>query len=265
MAGAIDLPLSHVFRRKDARPIDEAALRGLVASIAELGIIHPLRVRPARRHVDGALTDAYEVTAGAHRLKAALKLNLETVPCIVVEDDDLHAELVMIDENLMRAELSPAERAKQTARRKAIYLELHPETAHGTNQHTRGDENFSSPSFADATAEATGKTARVVQLHAERGEKVALDVLERVAGTHLDTGAYLDQLKKLPPEDQRARVDRALSAKPAKIADEPLNDFEARERQVAALMAAWNKASPEARADFLARIDQPPVMDRKFG
>lgn len=37
----------------------------------------------------------------------------------------------MIDENLCRAEMSPAKRASQTARRKAIYIELHPETSHG--------------------------------------------------------------------------------------------------------------------------------------
>lgn len=209
MTSATDLPITHVFRRKDARPIDEAALRGLVASIAELGIIHPLRVRPARRHVAGVLTDAYEVTAGAHRLKAALKIGLETVPCIVVDDDDLRAELVMIDENLMRAELSPAERAKQTARRKALYLELHPETGHGGDR-TKQDDNLSSCSFADATADITGRDKRSVQRDAERGEKVAADVLAQVTGTDLDRGNYLDKLKALPVDEQRAKVTRDL-------------------------------------------------------
>lgn len=38
------------------------------------------------------------MTAGAHRLRAARKIGLETVPCVVVDDDDLHAELAMIDE-----------------------------------------------------------------------------------------------------------------------------------------------------------------------
>jgi hypothetical protein len=58
-----------------------------------------------------------------------------------VVGDYLHAELAMIDENLCRVELSPSDRARQTARRKAIYLELHPETAdhvagaHGSMQH----------------------------------------------------------------------------------------------------------------------------------
>jgi ParB family chromosome partitioning protein len=50
---------------------------------------------------------------------------------VVVDDDDLRAELVMIDENLVRSELVGAERAKQTARRKEIYETLHPETKQG--------------------------------------------------------------------------------------------------------------------------------------
>ena len=46
-----------------------------------------------------------------------------------------------------------------------------------------------------------------------------------------------------------------------KVADAPLNDEAAQERQVAALMSAWNKASSEARQEFLERIETP-VFDR---
>lgn len=266
----MDLPLSHIFIRSDARKVDAAAVAGLAASIAEIGIINPLRVRPARRMVEGVQADAWEVTAGVHRLKAAQKVGLDTVPCIVVEDDDLRAELAMIDENLCRAELSPADRAKQTARRKELYLELHPETAQGSPGVSRqvGDthERTEKERFTEATAKVVGISERAVQRDAERGEKVAQDVLDRIRGTHLDTGTYLDALKKLTPEEQRARVERALAqpkAKPTRISKEPLNDFEAKEKQVARLMDAWNAASAEAREEFMGRIDRP-VMDRRF-
>jgi ParB-like chromosome segregation protein Spo0J len=69
--------------------------------------------------------------AGLHRVKAARKLGWETVPAILREADDLVAELVLIDENLCRRDLTPAERAVAVKRRKAVYLQLHPETAHG--------------------------------------------------------------------------------------------------------------------------------------
>jgi hypothetical protein len=43
-----------------------------------------------------------------------------------VNEDDHHALLMEIDENLARANLSPAERALHVGRRKAIYEGLHP-------------------------------------------------------------------------------------------------------------------------------------------
>jgi hypothetical protein len=98
---------------------------------------------------------------------------------------------------LCRAELSPAERAHSTARRKAIYLQLHPETGHGGDRRSDQVDNLSTRSFADATAEATGRDARTVRRDAERGEKISERALALVARTPLDSGAYLDKLKAL--------------------------------------------------------------------
>lgn len=211
------IALDLIFTRKDARKLDDAAVRGLVSSISEVGIINPLRVRPVIRHVAGVETDAYEVTAGAHRLKAARKIGLETVPCIVADDDDLHAELAMIDENLQRAELTPAERASYTARRKAIYETLHPETVLGAAL-KRGVESpyrqvgETADRFTASTAEATGKSERTIQRDAERGEKITEQALSVLKGTALDKGSELDKLKKIEPEKQLAWVQRNLEA-----------------------------------------------------
>jgi ParB-like chromosome segregation protein Spo0J len=248
--------------RQDARKVDDATVKALAASIAEIGIINPLRVRPSRGFVDGVQSDVYEVIAGVHRLKAARKAGLEAVPCVIVDDDDLHAELAMIDENLCRAELSPADRASQTARRKAIYLELHPETARGVAGADARWNATDNLSFASETAAAIGKNERTVQRDAERGEKISDRALALVRGSRLDTGEYLDKLKKLPHDEQVAKVQRdrtqpVQARKPVKIADDPLSDMESQERQVAALMAAWNRASPDARQEFLQRIDAP--------
>jgi hypothetical protein len=94
-----------------------------------------------------------------------------------------------------------------------------------------------------------------------------------IRGTKLDTGTYMDKLKSMPGSDQFKAAQRdllqlrhqervAMQARTKiKVADAPLNDEAAQERQVAALMSAWNKASAEARQEFLDRIDTP-VMDR---
>lgn len=137
---------------------------------------------------------AWEVIAGAHRLEAFRRIGHEVITCNVVEDDDLHAELAMIDENLCRAELSPSDRASQTARRKAIYEELHPETAHGGDRKSDQVANLATRSFAEDQAAATGHSERTVQRDAERGEKVIPEVMDMIRGTRLDTGTYLDRL-----------------------------------------------------------------------
>lgn len=251
------LPIQSIVRRPDVRPLNVDAVSSLSESIASVGLINPIRVR--------AISDGWEVIAGSHRLEACKLLGLSEIECITVSDDDLHAELAMIDENLMRAELSASERAQQTARRKAIYLELHPETAHGANLEGAGVAKLASPetpSFSAATAAATGSSERAVRRDAERGEKVIPEVISMIAGTKLDTGTYLDRIKNLSPNDQVTAAKRDLSAlrngeKKPKPTPEPKNFFDVHEAQVSALMTAWNKASKEAREDFLSRIDAP--------
>lgn len=257
----IDLPLSDVVIRADGRALNDAAVDGLAESIVTVGLLNPIRVRQAG--------EKWEVIAGAHRVAAFRKLGLVEIQAIAADADDLHAELAMIDENLMRAELSASERAQQTARRKAIYLELHPETAHGGDRKSDQAANSATRSFTEETAAVVGVAPRTVRLDAERGEKVIDAAHQIIRGTPLDTGTYLDRLKKLSPSEQVVAAKRDLSwhrqqqrdaakngiQRRIKVADVPISDEEARENQVSALMSAWNKASAEARQDFLARID----------
>lgn len=265
-----DVPVDQIFPRADARPIDAATISGLVQSIAEVGLINPIRVRKSEA--------GWEVIAGAHRLEAHRQLGLIDISAIVVIDDDLHAELAMIDENLCRAELSPADKAKHTARRKAIYLALHPETGHGGDRKSDQVANSATRSFTDETASLTGQAPRTVRLDAERGEKVIDEVFDLIRGTKLDTGSYLDKIKGLRPNDQiaaakrdlavirqqeRERAQGGLARRVVKVADDPLTDEEAAEKQYAALVSAWNKAGETARQRFRELIDEP-VMDRRF-
>lgn len=212
------LPLSKMRRRFDARPLNKESIPGLMSSIKELGILSPLRVRPVKLLHGREEVDGWEITAGCHRFEAAWELNLETVPCIVVTEDDLRAELAMIDENLIRAELGPIDRAKQTARRKEIYIELHPKSASGQSQaigmhqalgHDVAD-NLST-TFAGATAAAIGKSDRDVRRDAERGKKICDLAANLVRGTKLDAGKYLDKLKDVPESEQLAKVEKDLA------------------------------------------------------
>lgn len=267
-----ELPIDQIHARSDARLIDEATVGGLADSIGSVGLINPIRVR--------AHGDQWEVVAGMHRLAACKRLGLVEITADVIEADDLHAELAMIDENLCRAELSPADRAVWTARRKAIYIELHPETEAGVAGATaRWDatDNLSTASFAAETAKLSGKEERTVRRDAERGEKVIQEAIDLIRGTKLDTGTYLDKLKGLRPNEQVTAAKRDLAhlrqqereraarggigRRIVKVAPEPLSDDEAAEVQYGSLVAAWNKAGEVARQRFRELIDTP-VMDR---
>lgn len=206
------LAVDAIHRRADARALSEGTVAALIASIGDVGLLNPIRVR--------ALGDGWELLAGGHRLEAHRRLLLAEIDAFVVGDDDLHAELAMIDENLCRAELSPSERARQTARRKAIYEELYPETRRGAvgrggyeNSRQVGDysESAEPERFTSNTAAVTGQSERSVQRDAERGEKVLDEVLDLIRGTPLDTGSYLDQIKRLPPNDQVVAASRDLA------------------------------------------------------
>lgn len=265
----MDLPINKISPRSDARAVDPATVAGLAESIANVGLINPIRVR--------ASGDGWEVIAGVHRLEACKSLGLVEITADLVTDDDLHAELAMIDENLCRAELTPSDRARQTARRKEIYEDLHPETVNGATGVGRekvrqsGEAN-PAERFTKETAAVTGQSERSVQRSAELGRKVLPEVLDMIRGTPLDTLAFMEKIKNLPGSEQFKVAQRDLlhlrhqeriaAQRPkVKIADAPLNDEAAQERQVAALMSAWNKASAEARIEFMARIETP-VMDR---
>ena len=187
------------------RAVDPDAVARLKNSIAVVGLQHPITV--AKR--DGG----YRLLAGAHRLTAFRELGMERISANIVELDDVHAELVELDENLARNELSPAERSAAVARRKAIYEKLHRETKHGAVGKGRELPKGTAKAdrFSAATAAATGRSERAVQLDAQRGEVLGRDVLAKVAHTSLDKGAELDALAKLPAAERQALVDRAAA------------------------------------------------------
>lgn len=275
-----DLPTDAIARRADARAVNADTVAGLVDSIGAVGLINPIRVRAAG--------DAFELIAGAHRLEACKALGLAEVTCDVVEASDLHAELAMIDENLCRAELSPADRASQTARRKAIYIELHPDTAqHVAGGKARQETASDNLSFAAETAKATGRDERTVQRDAERGEKVIPEVIDMITGTKLDTGTYLDKLKKLPPNEQvtAAKRDLAFLKSAQRDATKSANrskidaDVKARAaKEVAEIIAEhvpgewWDAvksnlyaAGASNIANALTNITGEAIMDRRHG
>jgi hypothetical protein len=285
-----NIPIDKVSVVGARRALQEDRVTAIAKSIELLGLGHPIAVRireDASQSQAAKVADlAYVLIAGLHRLEACRRLGLRHIRADVYDCTQLEAELWELDENLCRAELSPAERAKCTARRKALYEQQHPETVpvtqrggpgRGKNGRQVGD-SFSDRFTAD-TAAKTGQSERAIQRAAERGEKIAPDVMAEVTGSQWDKGVILDLLKKLDHDEQRQALQRVQSgvsssfqdayrfikgdqpqrpAKPARKPAAPLSGNKARDERLATPMAAKPRQRRLAASIIDHNVEWPP-------
>ena len=103
----LDIAELHAFHTFGAHPFqvkDNAKMQDLASQIREIGIQHPLVVRP--REAGG-----YEIISGHRRHRASELLGYEKVPCIVRNYDDFEAFKAMKAGNEQREETLPSEKA----------------------------------------------------------------------------------------------------------------------------------------------------------
>ncbi len=138
-------------KRRELRDLTE-----LKNSILSVGLINPI-----------AINENNCLIAGYHRLEACKQLGWETIPAQVIKANELTAELIEIDENLIRNELTVLERGEILKRRKEIYEAIYPESKKGGNygnQFTGRMPRLSETiSFSQDTANKTGFSSRTIQ------------------------------------------------------------------------------------------------------
>lgn len=260
------VPVGRVSTRSRLRAVDEAQVKALAESIAEVGLLNPITVYRCEVVFNGQTVDGFGLVAGAHRLEAVKSLGWPQIPAVVVdltEDDRIIAEC---DENLCGTKLSEAERAAFTIARKKAYERKHPETRMGAhNQHTSarrqvGDEQKSSnfKRFTAETAERTGRSERSVQRDSRRGEKIKPEVLDVVKdGPLKNNGAFLDRLAKVDPEQQEEFVSNEMEARAAALTEtKPRRkpNPPRRSDKLRAMIFAWEAASEKDQDRFLSHI-----------
>lgn len=172
---------------KRLRPVDPDAVKSLASSVTQVGLLQPIVVA---RTEDA---DEYTLIAGRHRVAAVKKLGHETIRAVVrtVASRD-EAQLLEIDENLSRKELSPAEEAAQLKLRKELWDRM--AEASGSKQTGRGKQK---PGMSvREIAKKTGKSKDAIARGLKRAKELT-STLADVAGTSLDKGAELDALVKV--------------------------------------------------------------------
>ncbi len=246
-----DIFIGERHRHPDMKKVEEIA-----RSISDVGLLNAPAVcmRDDVTMPDGEVCDSAPVLIfGRHRLLALQSLGHTVVECEVYEVDDLRAELMEIDENLARSELSPAEEAAHIARRKAIYEELNPETKHGGNQAPSGKFfHTDKASFVQETASASGKTDRAIRMAAARGRELGPDI-QRIVGTSLDKGVEMDALMSLPAEKREHLISQAEQGEnvSARTTSDP-TERKSRQRQM--FWDMWAKLDDDVRQELSAVI-----------
>lgn len=233
--------LARLVASAQPRPLVTEAVDKLASSIRDVGLIQPITVKACSMMIGGLAGKGFQIVAGHHRVAACRALGWTEIDAIVIEaGEHLQAELIEIDENLCRSELTAAQRSKAIKRRKEIWEALHPvkpqrfdsvmdapgtvegpmteaeereEILGGKTSPTQKatehkDRPQNQPQFAAATAAITGESKRSINQHLARAEALG-DDLDRVAGTSLDKGVELDALAKLPEEQRAPLIERA--------------------------------------------------------
>lgn len=236
----------------DRRPVNDDAVKRLSNSIRQIGLQHPITVRSVRGE--------WILVAGRHRLEACKRLGHVSIMAGIAKMDEIDAEMWEISENLHRAELTKLERDEQISRWVEL-IELKRVSAQ-VDQKPQGGRPEGGIAAASRELGIERKdAARAVQVAALSDEAKEA---AREHGLDDNRSALLEAAAKPSVAEQVAAIHARATAQPVRLAPDPLNDFEAKEKQVEILMNAWNKAGPEAREEFLGRIDQP-LMDRRYG
>lgn len=219
MAEIISLRTGSIETGDRHRPLDDAACERLVSSMKDLGLRQPISIRVVDMMViDGKEVEGVPVlVAGRHRLEAAKRLGWSHIDCIEVDDDAIKAELWEIAENLHRLDLTKEQRAEHIRR----YAEL-----------------------LEAQKLQQPQTAVLESKRADGRGHQPKGIARQIADA---TGLSDDTVR------------RALNPKPPAevVPISARSEQDAVLAQFNALMAAWNRACPEAREMFQAEIDAP--------
>jgi ParB family chromosome partitioning protein len=212
-------------------------LNSLKASIAEIGLQHPITINSNN-----------ELVAGYRRYAACSALGHTTILANVMEfKTELHERLAHIDENLESKTLNEKELEKALSERKRIYETLYPISKKtGPKKETEQQK-----SFATETAEKTGIDESKIRKLTRRVDDVTDEVRIAYEEDKINV-SQIDEIVKLDKEDQNKILKKIIGTS---IAETRLivNDF---------LKAKAEKLKPNAAKKKRNQAENPIIADK---
>jgi ParB family chromosome partitioning protein len=192
------IKISEITIHEGRRDVDYVKVSELAESIKVVGLINPITVGKDNRLI-----------AGAHRLEACRLLGFDEIECVLLDCDELLAELAEIDENFIRSELDDIAIGKFANRRDEILKELglrRKVGGDGGNQHKKSNGESDSPLQTTADiARQMGVSERTLQQNKQLARDLVPEAQDAVREKALPKSAAL-KLSRLKPEKQREIV-----------------------------------------------------------
>ncbi len=148
------------------RYFDPQALKELVSSVKQHGILQPLLVRPVAE-------GQYELVAGERRYRAATEVGLENVPVVVRELTDDQAFQLALIENLQREDLNPVEETEGILYLLAIRLGCDAESVKSLLYRMKNAQNKGEQDSKNSLNESRRNVSPNSDDEAESGENIS--------------------------------------------------------------------------------------------
>lgn len=167
----------------------------LAQSIKTVGLIHPLVVN-----------NNDELIAGGRRFSALKFLGVTEAPVHRLDKDPREQELIAIDENLVRLDLTKVEMEHALRRAKDLYEELNPEAPKvdldADDKELELEAETDGPkSFITMAAEKTGLSAKVIKAAIARDERSS-HVVKQARKEGMVSASQVGEIIKLNEDEQ---------------------------------------------------------------
>lgn len=244
-------------------------------SIRTVGLIAPLVV-----------SDDNVILAGARRFQALLNLGYTEAPVVVKSLSELEKELISIDENLVRKDLSKLEIEGHLRRAKEIYQALNPitekvevVTLEAESEDKVTTEVLPAEKFLEIVAEKTGlskkqiheainrdeKADEIVKHARQSGELSVSQTNEIIKLKKEDQKKVISHIKSLPVKDIKKFVKEAKTAGVEKALDNIPRSPHAREfNEIESLLKRLNKRLKQLELEGITLEHFPMPLQKEF-
>ena len=198
------IKISEIEVQRRLRPADAPHVDALATSMACFGLRHPIEV-----------TANNVLISGLHRLEAAKRLGWKEIAATVLDVDEAEAQLLEVEENLIRHDLTVLDRALHVMRFRELFEASYGEISAGGN---RQDAEYKEQKhtaklavFSETAAERLGIAGNSL-LRLQRVAKLPDEVIELLRGTGWDNNqkALLELVGVLDFERQLRAVEALL-------------------------------------------------------